>query len=221
MFFKMLKYGYRDCRDVSRLVSFISVSIRNYSTPEFHAASIRDVFPSLKTRKWSVAAMSICLACTGAAFALQPPCRLCCWLPAPQAAFCLSLGILLSTGRAGVSRPVFWRSPHNVTHATVDIGQMVEWISQQLQLEAGENGCLAVLHDRNDMTCALNSSDWVVNSKGKVISRGVTSCAGMTAQHVLLHKRKLVSLQDSTSRNFLPMRSNPNVKKPLPEPQLP
>ena len=45
------------------------------------------------TQKWLVAAMSICLACAGAAFALQPPvlcelCRLCCWLPAPQAAFC-------------------------------------------------------------------------------------------------------------------------------------
>ena len=71
-------------------------------------------------------------------------------------------------------------------HATVDLGQMVEWISQQLQLEAGENGCLAVLHNGNDMASALNSSDWVVNSEGKVISRGVTSCAGMTAQHVLL-----------------------------------
>ena len=35
------------------------------------------------------------------------------------------------------------------------------------------------------MACALNSSDWVVNSKGRVILRGVTSCAGMTAQHML------------------------------------
>ena len=29
------------------------------------------------------------------------------------------------------------------------------------------------------MPGALNSSDWVVDSKGKVISRRVTSCAGM------------------------------------------
>ena len=28
--------------------------------------------------------------------------------------------------------PIFWPSPHNVIHATVDLGQMVEWISQQL-----------------------------------------------------------------------------------------
>ena len=50
--------------------------------------------------------------------------------------------------RVGGFLPVFWHSPHNVICATVDIGQMVEWISQQLQLEAGENGCLAVLHNR-------------------------------------------------------------------------
>ena len=72
--------------------------------------------------------------------------------------------------RVGGFMPVFWRSPHNVIHATVDIGQMVDWISKQLELEAGENGCLAVLHNRNDMSGALNSSDWVVNSKGRVIS---------------------------------------------------
>ena len=57
--------------------------------------------------------------------------------------------------------PVFWRFPHNVIHATVDLGQMVEWISKQLPLEAGENGCLAVLQNRNDMAGALNSSEWV------------------------------------------------------------
>ena len=47
--------------------------------------------------------------------------------------------------RVGGFLPIFCRFPRNVIHATVDLGQMVEWISQQLQLEAGENGCLAVL----------------------------------------------------------------------------
>ena len=77
--------------------------------------------------------------------------------------------------RVGGFMPVFWRSPHNVIHATVDIGQMVDWISKQLELEAGENGCLAILHNRNDMSGALNSSDWVVNSKG--VLRGDDSTA--------------------------------------------
>ena len=76
-------------------------------------------------------------------------------------------------------------------HATGDIGQMISWISEQVELEVGENGCLAVLHNRNDMSGALNSSIWVANSEGRVISRGVTSCAGMTAQHVLLAQTKI------------------------------
>ena len=92
--------------------------------------------------------------------------------------------------RTGGYLPVFWRSPHSVVHATGDIGQMISWISDQVNLEAGENGCLAVLHNRNDMSGALNSSVWVANSEGRVISRGVTSCAGMTAQHVLLDKQR-------------------------------
>ena len=104
--------------------------------------------------------------------------------------------------RVGGFMPVFWRSPHNVIHATVDIGQMVEWISKQLELEAGENGCLAVLHNRNDMSGALNSSDWVVNSKGRVIFRGVTSCAGMTAQHVLLAQTKIGFLTGGRGYSF-------------------
>ena len=104
--------------------------------------------------------------------------------------------------RVGGFMPVFWRSPHNVIHATVDIGQMVDWISKQLELEAGESGCLAVLHNRNDMSGALNSSDWVVNSKDKVISRGVTSCAGMTAQHVLLAQTKIGFLTGGRGYSF-------------------
>ena len=76
------------------------------------------------------------------------------------------------------------------------------WISKQLELEAGENGCLAVLHNRNDMSGALNSSDWVVNSKGRVISRRFTSCAGMTAQHVLLAQTKIGFLTGGRGYSF-------------------
>ena len=37
----------------------------------------------------------------------------------------------------------------------IDLGLMVEWISDQLPLSPGENGCLAVLHNRNDMVGAF------------------------------------------------------------------
>ena len=42
--------------------------------------------------------------------------------------------------RIGGYLPVFWRSPHSVIHAAGDIGQMIGWISEQVELEAGENG---------------------------------------------------------------------------------
>ena len=60
--------------------------------------------------------------------------------------------------------------------------------------------------------------------EGKVISRGVTSCVGMTAQHVLLAQTKIGFLTGGRGYNFQelnPLRSNPNVRKHLPEPQLP
>ena len=79
---------------------------------------------------------------------------------------------------------------------------MISWISEQVELEAGENGCLAVLHNRNDMSGALNSSVWVANSEGRVISRGVTSCAGMTAQHVLLAQTKIGFLTGGRGYSF-------------------
>ena len=97
--------------------------------------------------------------------------------------------------RIGGYLPVFWRSPHSVIHATGYIGQKVE-------LEAGENGCLAVLHNRNDMSGALNSLAWVANSEGRVICRGVTSCAGMTAQHVLLAQTKIGFLTGGRGYSF-------------------
>ena len=52
------------------------------------------------------------------------------------------------------------------------------------------------------MASALNSSNWVVTSEGKVISRGVTSCAGMTAQHVLLAQTKISFLTGGRGFNF-------------------
>ena len=99
--------------------------------------------------------------------------------------------------------PIFWSAPFDRIHATIDLGLMVEWIPDQLPLSAGENGCLAVLHNRNDMVGALNGSEWVSNSDGRIISRGVTLCAGMTAHHVLLAQNKVGFLIGGRSNRFL------------------
>ena len=52
--------------------------------------------------------------------------------------------------------PTFWRSSHDPIRATLDLGSMVDWISGQLSLEVGENGCLAVLHNRNEPSTDLS-----------------------------------------------------------------
>ena len=90
--------------------------------------------------------------------------------------------------------------------------------------EKGPHLSCVVFTNRNDMSGALNSSDWVVNSKGKVISRGVTSCAGMTAQHVLLAQTKIGFLTGGRGYSFQELSPEEKLsqeKKPLLEPQYP
>ena len=54
---------------------------------------------------------------------------------------------------------------------------------------------------------SLNSSVWVANSEGRAISRGVTSCAGMTAQHVLLAQTKIGFLTGGRGHSFQKLSS--------------
>lgn len=41
------------------------------------------------------------------------------------------------------------------------------------------------------MVNAFNRSEWVASSESRIVSRGATSCAGMTAHHVLLARNKI------------------------------
>ena len=103
------------------------------------------------------------------------------------------------------------------------IGLAVEWIQEQFQLAAGEDGCLAVLHNRNDMVSSFHRSEWVSSSQGSVISRGITSCAGMTARMVLLsqtkdrlpHRRTQQAVPGSSSG----ATGDTKGRKPMPEQQ--
>ena len=87
--------------------------------------------------------------------------------------------------------PVFWNAPSAYMHAATDIGFVVEWIGSQYNLTADENGCLAVLHNRNKMVTCFGSSEWVTHANGSVLSKSVTSCAGMTAHLVLLAQTRV------------------------------
>ena len=57
--------------------------------------------------------------------------------------------------------PVFWNAPTAYMHAATDIVCVVEWIQSQFDLTTDENGCLAVLHNRNHMVTTFGNSEWV------------------------------------------------------------
>ena len=83
-----------------------------------------------------------------------------------------------------------------------DIGTAVDWLQRQVTLSSDENGCLAVLHNRNKMVAIFGNSEWVTQSEGAVQSKSVTSCAGMTAHFVLLAQTKVGFLSGGRSRRM-------------------
>ena len=98
--------------------------------------------------------------------------------------------------------PIFWDAPAAYMHAATDIGTAVDWIRSHYKLTADENGCLAVLHNRNKMVTAFGNSEWVTESEGAVLSKSVTSCAGMTAHFVLLAQTKVGFLSGGRSKKI-------------------
>ena len=58
-------------------------------------------------------------------------------------------------------------------HAATDIGSAVDWLQSQVALSSDENGCLAVLHNRNKMVATFGNSEWVTQSEGAVQSKSV------------------------------------------------
>ena len=58
----------------------------------------------------------------------------------------------------------------------------MDWITDKFVV--ANKGDLAVLHNRNKMVNAFANTEWVSGSGRTIISRSVTSCAGMTACRV-------------------------------------
>ena len=92
--------------------------------------------------------------------------------------------------------PVFWNAPSAYMHAATDIG------CSQYTLTSDENGCLAVLHNRNKMVTCFGNSEWVTQAEGSVLSKSVTSCAGMTAHLVLLAQTRVGFLSGGRSKHM-------------------
>ena len=89
---------------------------------------------------------------------------------------------------------------HTAINASTDIGEVVDWIKSKFLV--AKEGDLAVLHNRNKMVNAFASTEWVAGSGGAVISRSVTSCAGMTAYLVLLAQTRVGFLSGGQGISF-------------------
>ena len=115
---------------------------------------------------------------------------------------CFGNYLLGEEATSGGFLPLFWDAPSAYMHAATDIGSAVDWLQSQVVLSSDENGCLAVLHNRNKMVATFGNSEWVTQSEGAVQSKSVTSCAGMTAHFVLLAQTKVGFLSGGRSRRM-------------------
>ena len=115
---------------------------------------------------------------------------------------CFGNYLLGEQATSGGFLPIFWDAASPYIHAATDIGSAVDWLQRQVTLSSDENGCLAVLHNRNKMVATFGNSEWVTRSEGAVQSKSVTSCAGMTAHFVLLAQTKVGFLSGGRSRRM-------------------
>ena len=99
--------------------------------------------------------------------------------------------------------PIFWDVPRANIHAVEDIGAVVDWLTERCEFHADAKSNLAVLHNRNDMTNLFRASNWVSSSQDTIVSRGFTTCAGMTAHTVLLAQTKVGFLTGGRKKSFL------------------
>ena len=109
--------------------------------------------------------------------------------------------------------PIFWDAPYSYIQACTDIGEVVDWITDKFVVH--NKGDLAVLHNRNKMVNTFTNTEWVSGSGGAIISRSVTSCAGMTAFLVLLAQTRVGFLSGGRGKSFhqLPAQEQASQKE--------
>ena len=92
--------------------------------------------------------------------------------------------------------------PKSIMRAVSDIGALVEWLQASIEFGYDSADNLAVLRNQNRMVDDFGLSAWVTQSKRQVISRGVTSCAGMTAFMVVVAQTKVGFLIGGRGQKF-------------------
>ena len=95
-----------------------------------------------------------------------------------------------ATSQGGFLR-VLWDVPKSQMHAVSDIGALVEWLQEHVTFGQESTNNLAVLHNQYNMVRDFGMSAWVSQSQKQVISRSVTSCAGMTAYMVVVAQTRI------------------------------
>ena len=98
--------------------------------------------------------------------------------------------------------PVLWDVPRSQMHAVRDVGAMVEWLQEHVVFGRESKDNLAVLHNQNEMVRGFGMSAWVSQSQKQVISRCVTSYAGMTAYMVILAQTRVGFLSGGRGQKF-------------------
>ena len=98
--------------------------------------------------------------------------------------------------------PIFWDVPKSTMHAVSDVGALVEWLQEHIEFGQDSTDNLAVLHNQNHMVHEFGLSAWVTQSRRQVISRNVTSCAGMTAYMVVVAQTKVGFLTGGRGEKF-------------------
>ena len=111
-------------------------------------------------------------------------------------------GRYVSEALQGGFLPVFWDVPKSTMHAVSDVGALVEWLQEHIVFGQNSADNLAVLHNQNHMVHEFGLSAWVTQSGRQVISRSVTSCAGMTAYMVVVAQTKVGFLTGGRGEKF-------------------
>ena len=107
-----------------------------------------------------------------------------------------------SGGLSSAAEMGIWDVPKSTMHAVSDIGALVEWLQEHIAFGQDSTENLAVLHNQNHMVHEFGLSAWVTQSKRQVISRSVTSCAGMTAYMVVVAQTKVGFLTGGRGEKF-------------------
>ena len=96
----------------------------------------------------------------------------------------------LSAKRGGFL-PIMWDAPKSDTYAVQDIGMVVDHLRGIYTFTNDPEETLAVLHNKNRLVHAFCRSGWIQDTEGEVLSRSVTSCAGMTAKVTIIAQTRI------------------------------